>query len=98
MIFEFYIFYNDGSSYPNASSADVTITGVAPGELLGWAIRSGDLDADGDDDLVASSYLYSTAGESNAGRISIYYNDGSYSSSMTISAQNGESASPDPSI
>jgi hypothetical protein len=67
-----YIFYNDGSIPTTAATADVTITGAA-NNYFGATLASGDLNADGRQDLVVGAYGYS----SNTGRAYIFYNDGS---------------------
>ena len=69
-----YIFYNDGSITPAASSADVTLTGGATGDQFGISLASGDWNADGKTDLAVGARSYSSA----AGRAYIFYNDGAY--------------------
>ncbi|MDD5084106.1 MAG: FG-GAP repeat protein, partial [Candidatus Moranbacteria bacterium] len=68
-----YIFYNDGSIPTTAGTADVTITGETTDNYFGYALVSGDFNADGKTDLAGGSYGYST----NTGRAYIFYNDGS---------------------
>jgi formylmethanofuran dehydrogenase subunit C len=68
-----YIFYNDGSIPTTAGSADVTITGENASDTFGAALTTGDFDADGKVDLASSSPVYS----SYAGRVYIFYGDGS---------------------
>src|SRR3989339_276955 len=73
-----YIFYNDGSYPATANSADEIITGENVGNKFGRILVSGDLDADGDDDLIAGAYEYDLGASTNEGRVYIFYNDGSY--------------------
>ena len=68
-----YIFYNDGSIPTAAGSADVTITGENASDGFSGAMTTGDFDADGKTDLAASSTVYS----SYAGRVYVFYGDGS---------------------
>ena len=68
-----YIFYNDGSIPTTSNTADVIITGNAASDLFGWSLSAGDLNADGRVDIAVSAYGYS----SGAGRVYIFYNDGS---------------------
>lgn len=67
-----YIFYNDGSIPTTAATADVTITGETT-DSFGFAVASGDLNADGKTDLTVGAYEYSSI----TGRVYIFYNDGS---------------------
>jgi formylmethanofuran dehydrogenase subunit C len=68
-----YVFYNDGSIPTTAVSADVIITGEAVADNFGAFFVTGDFNTDGKTDLVASAEGYSSA----AGRVYIFYNDGS---------------------
>jgi FG-GAP repeat/FG-GAP-like repeat len=68
-----YIFYNDGSIPTAAASADVTITGETTGNYFGAGMATGDLNADGETDLVVGAERYS----SRTGRAYMFYNDGS---------------------
>jgi len=68
-----YIFYNDGSIPTTAATADVMITGETTNDDFGYAMVSGDFNADGRIDLAVGALGYST----NAGRAYIFYNDGS---------------------
>ncbi|MBP5993292.1 MAG: FG-GAP repeat protein [Candidatus Moranbacteria bacterium] len=68
-----YLFYNDGSIPTTAATADVTITGQSTGDVFGYALTSGDLNADGKTDLAVAAYGYS----SSTGRAYLFYNDGS---------------------
>lgn len=67
-----YIFYNDGSISTSASTADFIITGDAGG-YFGQEIEVVDLDADNKKDLLVSSLMYG----SSAGRVYVFFNDGS---------------------
>src|SRR3989339_897652 len=91
-----YIFYNDGSYPATANSADEIITGENVGNKFGRILVSGDLDADGDDDLIAGAYEYDLGANTNEGRIYIFYNDetgvypyGATSSDITITGEQG---------
>ncbi|MFZ3031528.1 MAG: FG-GAP-like repeat-containing protein, partial [Candidatus Moraniibacteriota bacterium] len=66
-----YIFFSDGTSIP--ATADVTITGDVADDSFGYALVSGDFNADSKIDLVVSALGYSTS----TGRAYIFYNDGS---------------------
>jgi hypothetical protein len=63
-----YVFYNDGSIPAVATSADIVLTGNA-GESFGTALISGDLNADGKQDLVAAAEPYS----GDKGRVYVFY-------------------------
>jgi formylmethanofuran dehydrogenase subunit C len=67
-----YLFYNDGSIPTTAATADVIITGEASSQF-GFAMSSGDFNADGKTDLVVGAVQYS----SYTGRAYLFYNDGS---------------------
>ena len=69
-----YVFYNDGSYPATANSADVIFTGDSILTYFGWSLAAGDFNADGTIDLAVGAYKYA----SSAGRIYIFYNDGSY--------------------
>ena len=69
-----YIFYNDGSYPTGAASAEVIIQGENIYDYFGYSLAAGDFNADGETDLAVGAYGYST----NAGRVYIFYNDGSY--------------------
>ncbi len=69
-----YLFYNDGSYPATATSADVIFTGDSILTYFGWSLAAGDFNADGTTDLAIAAYKYA----SSAGRIYIFYNDGSY--------------------
>ena len=67
-----YIFYNDGSIPTTFATADVTIsTFTTPG--LGYPMAVGDFNTDGRTDLAVGSPSTS----SSAGKVYIFYNDGS---------------------
>jgi len=68
-----YIFYNDGDYPATASTADIVIIGENSSSF-GYALTSGDFNADSKTDLVIGGYYYS----GNIGRAYIFYNDGSY--------------------
>ncbi|MDD5397310.1 MAG: FG-GAP-like repeat-containing protein, partial [Candidatus Moranbacteria bacterium] len=67
-----YIFYGDGSIPTTAATADLIITGETA-SYFGTSMTSGDFNADGKIDLAVGAMIYS----SNAGRVYIFYNDGS---------------------
>jgi len=71
-----YIFYNDGAYPSGAGSADVIITGETLYSFFGAAFTAGDFNADGKTDLAVGAYQYN----SSAGRVYLFYNDGSYPS------------------
>lgn len=83
-----YIYYGDGSYPTTAESADVTLNGSTSGENYGSAFALGYFNSDYRQDLAIGSPLYSTG----AGRVSIIYNDGSYSASADVTI-NGEPSS-----
>jgi len=72
-----YIFYNDGSYPSGAGSADVIITGESSNTAFTQSVVAGDFNGDKRIDLAAGAHTYS----SDAGRLYIFYNDGSYPSS-----------------
>ena len=81
-----YIFYNGNITTESAADADVIITGNAS-SFFSWALTTGDLDADGDADLIAGESI-STA------HVYIFYNDGAYptgaaSADVTITGEAG---------
>jgi hypothetical protein len=45
-----------------AAQADITIAGQAAGDRFGWTVTAGDLDGDGQDDLVVGAPLHDGAG------------------------------------
>ncbi|MCW1888720.1 MAG: FG-GAP-like repeat-containing protein [Candidatus Moranbacteria bacterium] len=67
-----YVFYNDGAYPTNVSGADVTLTGESSSSF-GTSIGTGDVNADGKEDIIVGAYTYS----SQIGRAYIFYNDGS---------------------
>ncbi len=72
-----YIFHNDGSIPTTAATADVTITGNATSDFFGDALTSGDLNGDGETDLIVGAYGYNPGGAADTGRTYIFHNDGS---------------------
>src|SRR3989339_674771 len=68
-----YIFYNDGTGVyvDPAATADEIITGENL-SFFGYSLATGDLDADGDTDLVVGGYKYGIFD----GRVYIFYNNG----------------------
>src|SRR3989339_551428 len=68
-----YIFYNDGSYANDAASADKIIIG--DGDNFGYHLAIGDLNSDGNDDLVVGDYYYDMSGQC---KVYIFYNDGAY--------------------
>src|SRR3989339_289507 len=68
-----YIFYNDGTGVyvDTAATADEIITGENL-SFFGYSLATGDLDADGDTDLVVGGYKYGIFD----GRVYIFYNNG----------------------
>ena len=65
-----YIVYGTGlpSGAASLSAADATLLGIDPSDQLGGALATGDLDADGADELVVSA-LFADDGASNAGTV-----------------------------
>jgi hypothetical protein len=55
------------------------ITGEGTTNYFGVSLAAGDFDGDGDEDLAVGASLYG----SNAGRVYLFYNDGSYPTSAT---------------
>jgi putative NIF3 family GTP cyclohydrolase 1 type 2 len=68
-----YLFYNGSIITENASGADIVITGETTNNAFGYALGSGDFNADGKTDLAVGAHGYST----NTGRVYLFYNDGS---------------------
>lgn len=68
-----YIFYNDGSYDTSPSGADLTILGEDAYNYFGSSLLSTDFNSDGKTDLIVGASGYS----SGAGRLYIFYNDGS---------------------
>ena len=67
-----YIFYNDGGYPSSAGSADIIITGETSSNF-GTSLISGDFNYDSQIDLAVGGRAFS----SSAGRVYIFYNDGS---------------------
>ena len=72
-----YIFYSDGSLSPSVISADVIISGTTSGDVFGFSLASGDINADGRVDIIASASS-SDIGSTNSGSVYVFYNDGSF--------------------
>lgn len=70
-----YVFYNTGSAFPDAGSADIRIDGETTNNSFSRSMATGDLNGDGVDDLVLGAEGYS----SNTGRAYIFYSDNDYS-------------------
>lgn len=64
-----YILYNDGDYPTNVATADVIITGEVSNSSFGWTVASGDVNADGKDDLIVGAYTYGAY----TGRAYIFY-------------------------
>ncbi|MCA9358567.1 FG-GAP repeat protein, partial [Candidatus Kaiserbacteria bacterium] len=64
-----YTFYGGSMTSKNAASADVIMTGESTGDLFGYGLGVGDLNADGKDDLLVGAIGYSTY----TGRAYIFY-------------------------
>ncbi|MCW1888719.1 MAG: FG-GAP-like repeat-containing protein, partial [Candidatus Moranbacteria bacterium] len=75
-----YIFYNDGSYPTTAATADVIIEGASSDDTFGSAVGVNDLNADGKVDLLSGAYWYPSS--NTQGRVYIFYNDGSYPSTV----------------
>ncbi len=72
-----YLFYNGAIITEAATGADTIITGDGTFRRFGYALVSGDFDADGDVDLAVGAYDYPGNGP---GRVYLFWNDGSYPS------------------
>ena len=91
-----YVFYGSGTyttTSPitidlNSASADVTITGVDPGDESGFYVGSGDVNNDGYDDIIIGAYQSNGYGNafSGAGEVYVVYGAGSLSSNISLPA------------
>ena len=64
-----YLFYGGSMTSENASGADIALTGETTSSSFGYALTTGDFNADGKDDLAVGARAYS----SNTGRAYIFY-------------------------
>ncbi|MBP6881239.1 MAG: FG-GAP repeat protein [Candidatus Pacebacteria bacterium] len=74
-----YIFYGDNLATKNASAADMILTGETTSNHFGVSLASGDLNADGKDDLAAGASLYGTS----RGRVYVFYGKNLRTTSVT---------------
>ena len=82
-----YVFYGGSMVTENASGADVTLTGEATFNYFGTFINIADLNADGTEDLVVSSYGYNGDGSLYSGQGRVYiFSGGSLSSANASNA------------
>jgi hypothetical protein len=80
-----YIFYNDGSIPTTAATADVILTGEATDNYYGAALATGDLNADGRDDLLVGAYGYN----SSQGRLYFYTTNDFQVTGVTVNGYMG---------
>ncbi|MFA6183734.1 MAG: FG-GAP-like repeat-containing protein [Parcubacteria group bacterium] len=72
-----YIFYNDGAYPTSSTDANIIITGANSTTHFGVSLATGDFNYDGKDDLaVGASY-------SVTGKVYVFYNDGTYPSTVS---------------
>jgi hypothetical protein len=81
-----YIFYNDGSYSSAVGSADITLDGEGNSTRFGYAMTSGDLNADGKTDLVVGAYGYST----NTGRVYLFTSEAAVKSPTVDATTRGQ--------
>jgi hypothetical protein len=74
-----YLFYGGSMVSESATGADVTLTGETTSNYFGWSLTTGDLNADGKDDLVVGAYGYN----SFQGRAYLFYGGSMVSESAT---------------
>ncbi|MEF3692151.1 MAG: FG-GAP-like repeat-containing protein [Candidatus Moraniibacteriota bacterium] len=74
-----YILYNDGSIPTSVTSADIIINGISNDQSFGGGVQAGDIDGDGDDDIVVGATSYG----SGDGRVFVFYNDSTWPTSAT---------------
>ncbi len=85
---EAYVVYGAGSLSGNISlptGADVVVYGAASGDRLGRSLASGDVNADGYDDLVLGASRADPDGRGDAGRVYVIYGGSNISSTILLS-------------
>jgi hypothetical protein len=70
-----YIFYSQNGQI----NTNKSIAGEATNNIFGYVMSSGDFNADGRIDLAVGAYGYDPGAAANTGRVYVFYNDGSYS-------------------
>jgi hypothetical protein len=84
-----YVFYGSSDWEPGTeidlamTSADLTITG-SRAYMLGWAMVSGDINQDGQDDLIVGGYDAFAPSNYANGAVYVFFGSPEYSSPMTI--------------